>query len=598
MTGQQIAAVGQLTYSRRRGVLDDLELRRIPRAAVELPVQRRTEKGKSVAERLSDLSMGGLTLLTADPVLPEARVELVIRDGNRDLEVQGTVMSTRLSVTQADGVAGIRFDPLEPLVETQLRDLLIRTLGLPDGRRAGRRLQVAAEVYWQAGTQAHHLELANLGRGGALLKGPTTPPIGSTGLVVLRRDDSDMISVPAQVVWSRAGEPLGLMGVKFPDSAEVAEQVSRVLDGFVSAPVPATPSEAPSIARSFRVGPLIGQGASSRVFRAEALRGERAGTDVALWQVDQELADLADWHRRFWATLELQRTFKDPAVVSAYEANCNVERSWLVMEPVIGMSLDRVLSMYARSKQRPSPPAVLSVGIGVLETLGRCHAHQVGGKARPVIHGDLRSSRILLTYDGDVKLQPFGGPGSWDGAKQLTSPEALPYLAPEVLQGGVPSEKSDLYQVGVVLYRALTGVHPFTGASPRIRRPGRRPQTPRPSGWPPPGWLPAMTPRASSGSACSTRRARPRRRPTRCSPPSWWRARRRGPPGRLRCRRKQGPSRPPPHLPRPARPRRSHSRPGSRSAATRCWPSSPEGAWRRCGWLGPRGRAGSRSRWC
>jgi serine/threonine-protein kinase len=444
-------------------VLDDLEPQRNPRVVGELPLQRRTHKGKSQAERLVDLSMGGLTLVTRDRLVPETHVELVLEGG---LELQGTVTSTRSALEQPDTFAAVRFGPLEPVTETKLRDLLVRMLSMPDGRRAGRRLQLTGEAYWQAGAQANHLELVNLGRSGALLKGPATPPLDASGLLVVRRDDADMISIPAQVVWARAGDPLSEIGVKFLATAEAAEQVNRMLESIVSAPLPPASAEPLSLEHSFRVGPLIGQGASSRVFRAEALRGERAGKGVALWQVDQELADLADWHRRFWATLELHRTFKDPGLVPAYEAISTAERSWLVMEPMLGMSLDRVITMFGRSKQRLPAPAVLSVGIDVLETLGRCHEHQEGGKPHPIVHGDLRSSRILLTYDGDVKLEPFGGLAAWDGTKQRVNAEMLPYLAPEVLQGGTPNEKSDLYQAGVVLYRALTGVHPFPGSTP------------------------------------------------------------------------------------------------------------------------------------
>jgi serine/threonine-protein kinase len=444
-------------------VLDDLEPQRNPRVVGDLPLQRRTQKGKSQAERLVDLSMGGLTLVTSERLLPETHVELILEGG---LELAGTVTTTRSSLEQPDTVASIRFDALEPITETKLRDLLVRMLSMQDGKRAGRRLQLTGEAYWQAGAQAHHLELINLGRSGALLKGATTPPNDASGLLVVRRDDADMISIPAQVVWSRAGDPLSEIGVKFLATAEAAEQVNRMLEAVVSAPLPPKSAEPLSLEHSFRVGPLIGQGASSRVFRAEALRGVRAGKGVALWQVDQELADLADWTRRFWATLELHRTFNDPGVVPAYEAICTAERSWLVMEPMLGMSLDRVITMFGRTKQRLPAPAVLSVGIDVLETLGRCHEHQAGGTPHPIVHGDLRSSRILLTYDGDVKLEPFGGLAAWDGKKQLVSAETLPYLAPEVLQGGAPTEKSDLYQAGVVLYRALTGVHPYAGSSP------------------------------------------------------------------------------------------------------------------------------------
>src|SRR5689334_4511650 len=117
-------------------MLDDLEQRRIPKVAGELPVIRRTDGGKTATERLSELSMGGLTLLTDERLSPDARVELTVKDDDaHQVELQGTVIGTRVSVADLDVAAAIRFDPLEPIAETQLRDLLVRMLSIPDRSR-------------------------------------------------------------------------------------------------------------------------------------------------------------------------------------------------------------------------------------------------------------------------------------------------------------------------------------------------------------------------------------------------------------------------------------------------------------------------------
>jgi len=99
---------------------------------------------------------------------------------------------------------------------------------------------------------------------------------------------------------------------------------------------------------------------------------------------------------------------------------------------------------------------VLSVVREVLTTLDDCHRFILSreGNHLEVLHGDLRPSNVLIDGAGSVKLAGFGSPFR----KTL---EYLPWQPPEVLAGERPTPQADLYQVGVLLYEALTGVLPF-----------------------------------------------------------------------------------------------------------------------------------------
>jgi eukaryotic-like serine/threonine-protein kinase len=154
---------------------------------------------------------------------------------------------------------------------------------------------------------------------------------------------------------------------------------------------------------------------------------------------------------------------------------------YLVMELVEGEPIDQ----YCNSRKL-SIDDRLQLFLRVCSGVQYAHQHLV-------IHRDLKPGNILVTADGTPKLLDFGiakilDPGTAPGAAEPTmnmmrmlTPE---YASPEQVRGEVVTTASDVYSLGVVLFRLLTGRHPFRGESQspdEILRATRDTEPPKPS---------------------------------------------------------------------------------------------------------------------
>ena len=141
-------------------------------------------------------------------------------------------------------------------------------------------------------------------------------------------------------------------------------------------------------------------------------------------------------------------------IVSVYDAGMGDYEGYMVMEYVRGQSLLQRLKQIDRL---PIDEA-LHVAIQVCHALRYAHA-------KGIVHRDIKPSNIMLTDDGQVKLVDFGI--SFVKAENDTSVPNLmgtpSYMAPELVDAKCPSEHSDQFSLGVVLYEMVTGRLPFAG---------------------------------------------------------------------------------------------------------------------------------------
>ncbi len=203
----------------------------------------------------------------------------------------------------------------------------------------------------------------------------------------------------------------------------------------------------------YRLGPLLGRGGMSDVFRAT---DEQTGRDVAIKIVrspDEEYA------RRSAQEAQALRRFEHPGLVQLLDTGVNGDMAYLVMEFVDGSSLAETLRVTSLSTAQTA-----DIGSSLAGALAYVHS-------QGVVHRDVKPANILLGSDGRARLTDFGIARLVDTSSLTLTGTMLgtaTYMAPEQLEDHAVGPAADVWSLGIVLLECLTGQRVYAGTPSEV----------------------------------------------------------------------------------------------------------------------------------
>ena len=202
----------------------------------------------------------------------------------------------------------------------------------------------------------------------------------------------------------------------------------------------------------YKILEKLGEGGMGVVYKAEDTKLKRT---VAIKFLPRYISNSEEDRARFRLEAQAAAALNHQNITQIYSIEELDEEIFIVMEFIDGEELKTKLQENTLELEE-------SIDLAVKISRGLSAAHKKG-----IVHRDIKSSNIMCSVDGRVKIMDFGlakMQGNSDMTKRGTTLGTTSYMSPEQFRGGNVDERSDIWSMGVLIYEMLSGKMPFSGA--------------------------------------------------------------------------------------------------------------------------------------
>ncbi|MCP4692538.1 MAG: serine/threonine protein kinase, partial [Desulfobacterales bacterium] len=161
----------------------------------------------------------------------------------------------------------------------------------------------------------------------------------------------------------------------------------------------------------------------------------------------------------FFREAESAGNLSHPNIVSIFDTGEDHDLAYIIMEYLNGVELTK----YTKKSKLLPMRKIVGFMADVAEALG--YAHERG-----IVHRDIKPANVMLLESGVVKITDFGIARILASSQTRTGVvKGTPhYMSPEQFSGRKVDGRSDIFSLGVMMFKLLTGAYPFHGDSPAV----------------------------------------------------------------------------------------------------------------------------------
>lgn len=221
----------------------------------------------------------------------------------------------------------------------------------------------------------------------------------------------------------------------------------------------------------FLLESVIASGGMGVVYKArDRVREGVSKSEVALKLLGEGFKTHPDAWKALLIEMENTRGLRHPNIIEVYDFDHDRNRNeyFMTMEYLEGQPLEYFI------RQRQGTPFPFEETLRIIKGIGNA-LHFAHTQNPIIVHSDIKPSNIFITKDGAIKVLDFGiarikraaDPTAIDDDDNGFSAYTVPYASCEIMEGWPPDPCDDVYALGCVAYRLLSGKHPFGMAGER-----------------------------------------------------------------------------------------------------------------------------------
>lgn len=208
----------------------------------------------------------------------------------------------------------------------------------------------------------------------------------------------------------------------------------------------------PNLPSKYEILREVGAGGMAKVYLAV---NNETGQKVAIKTLLNDSSMPLTNKNRFKEELRLAKFITSPYVVKFYEGSYTNETQYLVMEYVEG----KMLKDYIEEQGRLNVDETVNFAIQIAKGFSEIHAQNI-------VHRDLKTSNVMISTLGEVKIIDFGIAISDDSTRFTQTGRVIGsvhYMAPEIVNQEDATPQTDVYALGIMIFEMLIGEPPFKG---------------------------------------------------------------------------------------------------------------------------------------